>query len=540
MDILQESARREFGIPYLFPWQRLVIANILDAVDAEERFRSGLIPAGDPDGEVFDEDGVQRGKQIVLLPTGAGKSLCFQLPSLLLSGPTLVIYPLLALMGDQRRRMTETTLDPAIFRGNQTADEREAQFRRLEGTDGRKPARLIIANPEILARGPVLDRIAKRGISHIAIDEAHCVSEWGDSFRPAYLDLRTIIAQVNAPAVTAFTATASPPVLSRIAEILFSGSAHLVRGESDRPNIRYHVRKCRAKYPALAMEACRRNRPMVVFCATRGGTERTARYLRETLRDPDIRFYHAGMLKEEKEETETWFHGHNRGILCTTCAWGMGVDKKNVRTVIHRDPPPTAEAYIQEAGRAGRDGSAAEAVLLWSPEDVLRIERIREPARSRARIITRFARATTCRREILLDALGDPKAGEEAPGGERIACSGCDVCDGTARTVPGDQKMVLSFIARNARCHTPRQAATILAEEANRQARALYGIPIWKNSDFTDIMRELEKRTMLSQSRSVLSRGKLYVPRSVIPRRDQRRRLRLRKARPQEAQPLPL
>lgn len=524
MDPLQESARREFGIPYLFPWQRLVIANILDSVDAEERYRSGAILPGDPDGEVFDEDGVHRGRQIVLLPTGAGKSLCFQLPALHLTGPTLVIYPLLALMSDQLRRMNASSLDPALFRGSQTAEEREAQFRRLEGTDGKEAARLIIANPEILSSKTVLSKIAARSISHIAIDEAHCVSEWGDTFRPAYLELGRIIEAVRAPAVTAFTATASPPVLSRIAEVLFCGSAHLVRGESDRPNIRYHVLHCRAKLPALAMEICRRNRPLVVFCATRGGCERTARYLRETLRDQDVRFYHAGLLREEKGTTESWFHGHERGILCTTCAWGMGVDKKNVRTVIHRDPPPTAEAYIQEAGRAGRDGSPADAILLWSPEDSLRTERLSEPARSRALILAHFAQGSTCRREILLTALGDPKAGPDAPEGERTACSGCDICDGSAKKTTGDEELVTEFIARNSRCHTPRQAATILAEAGNRMARMKYGIPIWKNSDFTDIIRELEERKILAQSKSCLTRGKLYVLPGVILHPEQHHR----------------
>lgn len=520
MDLLKESARREFGIPYLFPWQRLVIANILDSVNAENRYRAGAIPSGDPDGEVFDEDGVHRGRQIVLLPTGAGKSLCFQLPALHLSGPTLVIYPLLALMSDQLRRMDESSLSPALFRGSQTPEERDAQFRRLEGTDGRDPARLIIANPEILSGGTVLSRIQARGISHIAIDEAHCVSEWGDTFRPAYLELGRIIEAINAPAVTAFTATASPPVLSRIAQVLFSGSAHLVRGDSDRPNIRYHVRHCRAKYPALAMEACRRSRPMVVFCSTRGRCERTARYLRETLSDNDVRFYHAGLLREEKSVTESWFHGHERGILCTTCAWGMGVDKKNVRTVIHFDPPPTAEAYIQEAGRAGRDGTQADAILLWSPEDFARIGRLEEPARSRAGILERFSQSTTCRREILLVALGDPKAGPDAPEGERIACAGCDVCGGTAMNTAGDEEVVARFISRNSRCYTPRQAAIILAEAGNRHARKEFGIPIWKNSEFSDIIRDMEKHGMLAQSGSLFTRRKLYVLPEINPLQD--------------------
>ncbi|HNQ97390.1 MAG TPA: DEAD/DEAH box helicase, partial [Treponemataceae bacterium] len=198
-DICIKRAREVFGIPYLFPWQRLVIANILDAIASKN--------APMDEEEQFDEDGVLRGQQIVLLPTGAGKSLCFQLPAVLLEGQTLVIYPLLALMGDQERRLREAGVETVIFRGEQDANTRQDCLDRLEGKNGRSAAQLIIANPEVLAGEKLLDRIARRNIAHIAIDEAHCVSEWGDSFRPAYLGLGDIIKRINAPAVTAFTAT---------------------------------------------------------------------------------------------------------------------------------------------------------------------------------------------------------------------------------------------------------------------------------------------------------------------------------------------
>lgn len=398
-DPVESAAEDSFGIPYLFPWQRLVIANILDAVNAEieaKREKAGI--AETDDERLYDEDGALRGRQIVLLPTGAGKSLCFQVPTLLLPGPTLVIYPILALMADQERRMTECNLDPAIFRGGQSREEREAQLARLEGRDGKPPARLIIANPEVLAAGKespdgqtparrqsLLDRIAARGVSHIAIDEAHCVSEWGDTFRPTYLELGAIIKRLSPPAVTAFTATASPPVLDRIASALFNGSAHLVRGESDRPNILYSVNQCVAKEPALIREVARRKRPMIVFCATRGGVERMAVLLGEFFGRDDVRYYHAGLERSEKTTTEQWFFAHEAGILVATCAYGMGVDKKNIRTVIHRDAPPTVEAYVQEAGRGGRDGEISEAVLLWSPEDRRRAARLRTPPQPKKR-----------------------------------------------------------------------------------------------------------------------------------------------------------
>ena len=328
-DPVTEVAQKHFGIEYLFPWQRLVVANILDAVEAVKEAEvaaratmsagtAGTVttarsaatvttPAsaatyaeGSPGDELHDEDGVLRGNQIVLLPTGAGKSLCFQVPALMLEGATLIVYPLLALMGDQQRRMNQGGLDPALFRGAQTREEREAQFKRLEGRDGRPPARLVIANPEVLQGEEVLSRIAKRGVDHIAIDEAHCISEWGDTFRPVYLEIKKIAERLKPRAVTAFTATASPRTLARIAEALFDGRAHIVRGDTDRPNITYSVYHCRAKDASLIREVARRERPMIVFCATRGGTERAAHLLRETLEDTDIRFYHAGLQKKRK------------------------------------------------------------------------------------------------------------------------------------------------------------------------------------------------------------------------------------------------
>jgi len=484
-DAVAVCARTVFGIPTLYPWQRLVIANILDAVHAEEaaaeQRTSPLPAAGEPMSDLYDEDGILRGRQIVLLPTGAGKSLCFQVPALLLDKPTLIIYPLLALMSDQMRRMCEGNLEPALFRGGQSREERAAQYARLEGTDGKPPAKLIIANPEILMQETVLNRIAKRGIAHLAVDEAHCVSEWGDSFRPAYQTLRHVIETLKPPAVTAFTATAGNGVLERVGQMLFDGQAHLVRGESDRPNIAYYVRQCRVKAPALLHEVKQRARPMVIFCATRNGTEQTASFLRYTLRDPAIRFYHAGLQREEKNEVEQWFHRHESAILVTTCAWGMGVDKKNVRTVIHLNASPTAEAYVQEAGRGGRDGSPAQAVLLWSPDDRKRIAQLPEKQRKRAEALVDFAESGRCRREVLLEALGEKRAVPLHAGDEAIACSGCDICEGTAQLYPQDERELIRFIATHKRCYT-----------ASQLIKLLYGnLPLWRAGDLASLIAQL-------------------------------------------------
>lgn len=397
-DIVAKVALENFDIKYLFPWQRLVIANILDAANSQE-------------------DRKTLGKQIVLLPTGAGKSLCFQIPALLLGGPTLIIYPLLALMSDQERRMTDGALECVVFRGGQTEENRNENFKKLKNG-----AKIIIANPEVLCSKKLVEQLKECKIAHVAIDEAHCVSEWGDSFRPSYLELGHILKDLNVPLVTAFTATASPQVLSRIGEVLFEGEAHIVRSESDRQNIHYYVKKVAAKKQAALILAGSEQKPMIIFCGTRKKTEDMAKDLNLVYGKEFAKFYHAGLERKEKDYIEKWFFEKKDAVLCATCAYGMGVDKKDIHTVVHLEPPATAEAYIQEAGRGGRDGSVANAILLWNQEDsekIASIEKTSNVEKSRLLVMKNFALATTCRRQILLDALG----------AEQAVCSGCDICD---------------------------------------------------------------------------------------------------------------
>lgn len=260
-DYITELAFSNFGIKYLYPWQRLVVANILEAYEyqkAVENLGEGELP---PE---IDDDSFCKGRQIILLPTGAGKSLCFQIPALVLDGPSLIIYPLLALMSDQQRRMEEGSLGCVVFRGGQTDAQRDEAFEKIKNG-----AKIILANPEVLQSESLLASLKTVGIKHIAIDEAHCVSEWGDSFRPSYLELGKVIKELNPPVISAFTATASPPVLQRVSEILFQGEAHIVRSESDRKNIHYYVRPAVAKKKEVLRLVQSELRPMIVFCGDR-------------------------------------------------------------------------------------------------------------------------------------------------------------------------------------------------------------------------------------------------------------------------------
>lgn len=494
IDIVAEATKKAFNIEYLYPWQRLVIANILDPV--------------------IDEDSgeITKNFQIVLLPTGAGKSLCFLVPALLLNGPTLILYPLLALMSDQARRMTEGGMTPVVFRGQQTKEEREENFRLIENG-----AKVILANPEVLQSEELVKRLTQCGIEHIAIDEAHCVSEWGDSFRPAYLTLGSIIEKLNVPRVTAFTATASPEVLSRVNEVLFNGSGKIVRSEADRPNIHYFVRYAYAKEKAVLDLVEKEEKPLLVFCGTRKRTEMMAHLIAEELssKHPEkkdcVRFYHAGLTKEEKDATEKWFHPHKNGIMAVTCAFGMGVDKKDIKTVIHLDVPQTAEAFIQEAGRGGRDGSIAKSFLVWGPDDSRKSHQYEE--NSRGRVMGLFAESTTCRRQVLLDALG----AEQAP------CTGCDICQGLRPPLYDDAEYICNFVGENSGAYSIYELASSLtnknidkstATSKNKRNKGVLSYsPLLEHQDYVAIIKELINQKKLTM-------GKFFWKKTVCKSRN--------------------
>ena len=454
-DPVSDAAQKVFGIAYLYPWQRMVIANILENAEQTER-----------------------GGQIVLLPTGAGKSLCFMVPALLLNGPTLIIYPLLALMNDQMRRLEQAKLDAVIFRGGQSADERKACFEKL-----RKGARFILANPEVLQNETLVHRLSECSIAHTAIDEAHCVCEWGDSFRPSYLELGNIIKKLKCKTVTAFTATASDHVLNRIAQVLFDGDAHIVRGETDRPNIHYSVLWAAAKQNALLELAAKEKRPAIVFCSSRSRTKEIAFILAEFFarrgETDTVRFYHAGLTREEKYEIEQWFYPKESAVLVSTCAFGMGVDKKDIHTVIHYDAPSTAEAYVQEAGRAGRDGSPARAILLWSPRDSRKA--LSFAPQSREAVLSAFAQSSSCRRAILLKALGE----------ENCVCSGCDVCEKTFSNRAGDCERFYEFIRKRRKHYAKKEAISAFCKTENRISASKWHMAVWEEQNGAEILAEL-------------------------------------------------
>ncbi|MDR1399364.1 MAG: DEAD/DEAH box helicase [Treponema sp.] len=522
-DPLTDTVQRFFGLPYLFPYQRLVISNILEAATAV-----GIPihwPQEDQDmAQAWESDeGLERescGLQIIILPTGAGKSLCFQVPAMLLGGATLVIYPLLSLMADQERRLRERGFTPLVLCGGQAA-ERDAVW---EAARSGK-SRFIIANPEVLLSGQAMDKLGTLGIVHVVIDEAHCVSEWGESFRPSYLEITKIIRATKAPLVSAFTATASTLVLEKIEQYVFDGRmARRIIGNPDRSNISYAAQGCILRDLAVRDLIIRNERPAIVFCSSRTGTEQLARYLRSQSQDDqswrdssqgaatdactdtcavssppllpaDVRFYHAGLTRDEKRDVEQWFFNNPRGVLVATCAYGMGVDKADIRTVIHRDCPPSVEAYLQESGRAGRDSLPSKSILLWGPDDERRFTRAAsEMEHQRFAALFTYARDTSvCRRRALLDLLNYD--GEN----ETPVSMCCDVCEGKAQQSMRETPL-LDFFKRNRRRYTITQAAVMLAKCKHYS---------WTTDDVKQAIQGFISMKQLKVSKNILWKNKL-------------------------------
>ena len=481
-DPLNELARRRLGISFLFPYQRLVIANLLEGRH-----------------------------QIVVLPTGAGKSVCFMFPSVVLKGVTLVVLPLLALLEDLNRRITAAGLPVAVLRGGQSRDQRAAILRQVASRD----VRLVLVTPEAALGERLLAALAAAGtIEHLVVDEAHCISQWGDSFRPTYLRLNELVTALRPRVVSAFTATATPAVLNRVREVLYpDGGAHLVAGNPDRPNIRYSVAATAAPLHCLAELVAAGPRPLIVFARSRRGVENICWQLRRRLPQVSCRFYHAGLNATERKRLEAWFLTSDDGALIATSAYGMGVDKPNIRTIVHREMPESVEAYLQETGRAGRDGNPSQAILVWyqpaaapprtaaganSPARtnaaalrrarafIQRVRRTPQPAvtpqptgddplppnphpsppppraaepgsatasSTGAALRSYAANATTCRRAQLLRFFER----------DDVPCSGCDVCDGEVAALPAAEREMLQALRRGSRRFSPGQWRHILA-----------------------------------------------------------------------------
>jgi ATP-dependent DNA helicase RecQ len=300
---------------------------------------------------------------LAVMPTGSGKSAIYELAAHELPGPTVVVSPLIALQRDQVEAIIERTDQDAVALNSRVSEGgREALFERLEGGD----LEFVLLAPEQLASEETVERLRAARPSLFVVDEAHCVSEWGHDFRPEYLRLGAVREAVGAPTMLALTATASPPVREEILERLRMRDPALVVRGFDRPNISLSVEtffEAKAKDKALTAAVGQAPKPGIVYVATRRRAEELATRL-------GGRPYHAGLARKERDETQEAFMADELDVIVATIAFGMGVDKPNVRFVFHADVSDSVDSYYQEIGRGGRDGEAAQATLFFREQDI--------------------------------------------------------------------------------------------------------------------------------------------------------------------------
>jgi ATP-dependent DNA helicase RecQ len=359
----------------------------------------------------------------VLMPTGGGKSLCFQLPALTRQGLTIVVSPLISLMKDQVDAL-QTSGIPATYL-NSTLDRKDA-VARWRGLH-RGEYRMLYVAPERLMLDTFLERAVNWNIAQFAIDEAHCISEWGHDFRPEYRELKKLRTHFPDVPVMALTATATERVRADVVKQLKLREARCYVASFNRPNLTYRVVPKTAPYEQL-LEFIR-SRPDdsgIIYCASRKSAESLARNLKED--GVSAKPYHAGLTSSERTKNQEAFLRDDVRVVTATIAFGMGINKPNVRFVVHYDLPKNLESYYQETGRAGRDGLPSECVLLFSASDVAKqLHFIEEKSENEARIareqlrqMVHYAETRECRRATLLQYFGEQYTKE--------SCDGCDNC----------------------------------------------------------------------------------------------------------------
>ena len=410
---------------------------LLKSVFGYERFRPGQ--------EEVIAAVLGGGPVLAVMPTGSGKSMCYQLPALLDGGLTVVVSPLIALMRDQVQQLSSLGVRAGSLNSSNTAQETDAVWAALREGD----LRLLFVSPERLAMDGLHQALARAGVKRVAIDEAHCVSEWGHDFRPEYRQIRTAVEALGNVQVIAFTATADRNTRSDIAGRLFDRPPHIFVHSFDRPNL--DLRFEPKDQPRRQLEAflkSHREQSGIIYCASRDRTEKMAAWLTES--GTEAVAYHAGMDAGQRALNQDRFLQEDGIVVAATIAFGMGINKPDVRFVVHADMPGSVEAYYQEIGRAGRDGLPAATLTLYGVDDMaLRRRQIAEKSinEERRRIENaRFGRlamlceAASCRRQVLLSYFD-----EQAP-----PCGRCDICRGDVALYDGtvDAQKALSAVYR--------------------------------------------------------------------------------------------
>jgi len=470
-DPLLAALRRFFGYDRFRPLQREAIESVLAGRDT-----------------------------VVIAPTGGGKSLCYQLPALLLDGITVVVSPLIALMKDQVDGLTESGVPATFLNSSIPAGE---SSRRLKSLFAGKTKLLYLA-PERLLMDGFLEIIQKLPVRLLAIDEAHCISEWGHDFRREYRQLRRVRSLLPGVPCIALTATATDKVQQDIVKQLGMGEHTLVKGSFVRRNLFYEVRTKQEAYRQLADYLRERaGESGIIYCGSRKVTDSLAERL--VADGFDALAYHAGLTPKQRSERQEKFIRDDTGIIVATIAFGMGIDKPNIRFVVHYDLPRTIEGYYQETGRAGRDGLESECVLFYSYGDRLKIdhfiedkpEHLREAARRQLMQVIGFAESTVCRHRQIAEYFG-----EVFPEGP---CGMCDNCTKPVELVDATTmaQMLLSAVRRTGERFGPAYVVDVLL--GNETDRVLHN----RHADLSvfGIGRDYPKTAWMGLARQLVTMG---------------------------------
>lgn len=485
MNSIQETLQQVFGLQEFRPFQQDIIEQVLNGGDA-----------------------------FVLMPTGGGKSLCYQLPALHRSGLAIVVSPLISLMKDQVDALRANGVRAAMYNSNLDAAEAREVLEALHSGE----LDLLYVAPERMMRPGFISSLESMPIALIAIDEAHCVSQWGHDFRPEYVALGGLRAHFPGTPFIALTATADPQTRDDIVKVLGLQEARTFITSFDRPNIRYTVlEKHQPHAQLLRFLDQRENESGIVYALSRKRVEEIAEHLVD--RGFSAAAYHAGLNAETRKDVQEQFIRDDLSIVVATVAFGMGIDKPNVRFVVHYDLPRHLEGYYQETGRAGRDGLPAEAFLLFGTQDVATARYHLEQGRNenqkrieshKLNAMVGFAESLTCRRRVLLGYLGESLEKD---------CGNCDVCLNPPERFDATEaaRKVLSCVYRVRQSFGMKHVVDVLRGADNERIRkfdhetlSTYGIGMeHSHAEWMSMARQLIHRGYLVQDIAAFSVLKL-------------------------------